>query len=492
MFDTWFPAHWSTLKKLIWLRMTALGNVIKTVTGTIVTFVTSKAAPIVSLTASLSPIQDLHGYDNPWPSGGGTNKLNQDGTDTNNGYVHGAYINTSGVVATAQGTWDVLEYIPLKPSTTYTLSGAMGNNANGYALYDAEKNLVGYGTVLTSTITFTTTADTAFGRFNRDYANSFYMQLEEGGTATTFVPYSNVCPISGHTGVTVYRTGRNLLNPASPNYPETLIATDGSASTNPNFNTWEYKKAETYTVSINVTETTNPGRVVVFNADGTVKSATGFTATVGRQSLTFTLASGEKALVSIRVSATELQAELSSSASAYEPYTGTTYPITFPDAAGTVYGGTLKVNEDGSGTLTLDEVLFTIDGSGIEAKGGGTSSAINFARTPVLPSATYNRNINADCCDQYPVVDAAITDTSKIGVRFNPNGYIYIFNNAFTDLATAQAALNASPIHLVLTLTTPIVYTLTAEQVGAVITTLKGTNTIWVDDSDEISVTYYE
>lgn len=75
MFETWFPRHWTTLKKLIWLRTTALGNAIKTVTGAIVTFVTSKAAPLINLTATLSPSQDLHGYDSPWPAGGGANKF---------------------------------------------------------------------------------------------------------------------------------------------------------------------------------------------------------------------------------------------------------------------------------------------------------------------------------------------------------------------------------------------------------------------------------
>ena len=31
---------------------------------------------IKSLTAEVNPVQDLHGYDNPWPAGGGKNKLN--------------------------------------------------------------------------------------------------------------------------------------------------------------------------------------------------------------------------------------------------------------------------------------------------------------------------------------------------------------------------------------------------------------------------------
>ena len=39
----------------------------------------------------------------------------------------------------------------------------------------------------------------------------------------------------------------------------------------------------------------------------------------------------------------------------FAPYQGTTYPITFPTSAGTVYGGTLIVNADGTGKLVVDK-----------------------------------------------------------------------------------------------------------------------------------------
>ena len=47
----------------------------------------------------------------------------------------------------------------------------------------------------------------------------------------------------------------------------------------------------------------------------------------------------------------KIQAELGSTATAYEPYQGTTYDITFPTEAGTVYGGTVDVV---TGVLTVD------------------------------------------------------------------------------------------------------------------------------------------
>ena len=48
---------------------------------------------------------------------------------------------------------------------------------------------------------------------------------------------------------------------------------------------------------------------------------------------------------------TDIQIELGSTATAYEPYQGSTYDITFPTEAGTVYGGSLNVT---TGVLTVD------------------------------------------------------------------------------------------------------------------------------------------
>jgi hypothetical protein len=48
---------------------------------------------------------------------------------------------------------------------------------------------------------------------------------------------------------------------------------------------------------------------------------------------------------------------------AYEPYQGETYTIEMPDAAGTVYGGTLTVNDDGTGSLVVDKGITILNGA---------------------------------------------------------------------------------------------------------------------------------
>ena len=48
------------------------------VTDDIVSVTDAAAYPAEGLEFGIEPVQDLHGYDNPWPAGGGKNKFNTD------------------------------------------------------------------------------------------------------------------------------------------------------------------------------------------------------------------------------------------------------------------------------------------------------------------------------------------------------------------------------------------------------------------------------
>ena len=49
-----------------------------TVTGNPASFEASGNGKFLSLSVPFSPIQDLHGYDHPWPAGGGVNKWDEE------------------------------------------------------------------------------------------------------------------------------------------------------------------------------------------------------------------------------------------------------------------------------------------------------------------------------------------------------------------------------------------------------------------------------
>ena len=215
MFDFLFPKEWSTLKKLIWLKASVLiGAVYSTFTGSIARFLSPSSKPVKSIVCNIEPVQDLHGYDNPWPAGGGKNILNPN--KRTEGVQNIYYYQADGIVLNAG---------------TYTLS-ISGENAAG--LYIRKKEdlstiAVKYNDVA---LTFTLAEDTNV------YIDIYYSaapsdisaikcQLELGSTATAWTPYSNICPITGHTGLNVY--GESEYDPTAD--PKVAVTWQSEAGT---------------------------------------------------------------------------------------------------------------------------------------------------------------------------------------------------------------------------------------------------------------------
>ena len=152
---------------------------------------TGADAPIDSLKASIVGTQDLHGYDHPWPAGGGKNKWEFNSSLSGNGNI------LSGKVFTNQ--------IPLG---TFTLS-SKGTFASGGAMAfrfvytdDTTKDItLGYnvqsGTYYVSAVFEKAVKGLSYVYSNNANNNINSIQLEQGETATSYVPYSNICPISG-------------------------------------------------------------------------------------------------------------------------------------------------------------------------------------------------------------------------------------------------------------------------------------------------------
>lgn len=81
-------------------------------TGSIVQFEKTQEnkAEISELNIDINPVQDLHGYDNPWPAGGGKNQYNPAEAE------QGVWLDTTtGETVDANGYW-VTGYIPILPT----------------------------------------------------------------------------------------------------------------------------------------------------------------------------------------------------------------------------------------------------------------------------------------------------------------------------------------------------------------------------------------
>ena len=201
---------------------------------------------------------------------------------------------------------------------------------------------------------------------------------------------------------------------------------------------------------------------------------------------------------------TYFQLEEGSSSTAYAPYSNicpisgwtganvyhsgadtsdaTTYSITFPSAAGTVYGGTLDVT---TGKLTVDRAMVDL----------GTKkwyTAIAAGHTRFRTSITDIERISSPnvlaplLCSNYPTKTANQTYQGTTGVSSQPNvADVYIYDPQTESMTTAEFKSAMSGVQLCYKLATPQTYQLTPTEVA----TLLGDNTIWADTGD-VTVTY--
>lgn len=171
-----------------------------------------KIVALNDLSVTMHPIQDLHGYSSPWPAGGGVNVLD-DNIKWTAGTYHGLQLSTqNGYEYTLTGTateggtisTNIIareDAVILPPGTyigndgVYELRGAAGNfikNQRGGTPFTRNESFY-VGLVYLEIVS------------GRTYNITKFIGLAKGSTAlTAYSPYSNICPISGRTGVSVY------------------------------------------------------------------------------------------------------------------------------------------------------------------------------------------------------------------------------------------------------------------------------------------------
>ena len=179
-----------------------------TVTGNHVNFSAPNGGKLDSVSVQIIPTQDLHGYANPWPAGGGKNLFDCDTTVQ-------AYINASGYETVSPHN-AACDYILLKPNTDYCVSCNQTMRNIGTCIFNDTKTSVlsrdDHNNV--QSVVISSSANTRYLRAWINVDNSTTMtvaeckkyepQVEAGNMRTSFAPYANICPISGLTGLSVY------------------------------------------------------------------------------------------------------------------------------------------------------------------------------------------------------------------------------------------------------------------------------------------------
>lgn len=181
---------------------------------------------------------------------------------------------------------------------------------------------------------------------------------------------------------------------------------------------------------------------------------------------------------------TNVQLELGSTATAYEPYNGQTFTVAFGQ---TVYGGVY----DKSGRLTITHAIVDLGTlAWSNATAGGT--AVNaWARSATIASQikkTTDNNSTVGCiCSVFTEKSAnAVYVGNNNCVGINTSGDITIYATDFTDYTAEQSASALSGQMLVYPLATPIVIDVQAVSVSAVV----GTNNIVSDCIGDVNVQY--
>ncbi|MBQ1571071.1 MAG: hypothetical protein IIZ78_08115 [Clostridiales bacterium] len=193
-----------------------------TIEGNPVTFESPFEQDAKSVVVSVKPIQDLHGYDHPWPAGGGKNKLplvladikanNTDGTWNGNTYTwNGATfaVNTddAGNVLSINGTGNgnagvtLNLFFNLKAGTYIMNSGFVEAQGSNDTLLLVNNVVIARGNSGSPGQTFTLEEDSACHWVFRIATSTTLTCKPMIRLATesdaTFAPYSNICPISG-------------------------------------------------------------------------------------------------------------------------------------------------------------------------------------------------------------------------------------------------------------------------------------------------------
>lgn len=309
---------------------------------------------------------------------------------------------------------------------------------------------------------------------------------------------SNIRPISGRTGMTVTRAGKNLIQ--NIKYQSNANTVYLGANT---ANYELYLPAGTYTFSVEYLNNTHSVAYYRFVSDSANRTlwTPSSTSTTG----TITVDKDENFNIWLYQSGGfsasnigKFQIEAGSTTTPYTPYVApTTYPITWQTQAGTVYGGTLNVT---TGVLTVNGVLHTLTGdedfslatssrrftkafATLEWERANTVLSTQNQSNSICSHATYLTGATGTAT---PADYRISTDSSNAqAINFYDTQSEYANAAAFNAYLAAQYA-NGTPVQLYYDLATP----LDPIQLSPTeIKTLLGNNSIYTD-AGSVSVEY--
>ncbi len=321
----------------------------------------------------------------------------------------------------------------------------------------------------------------------------------------------NIRPISGFTGATVVRVGKNLFP------PYTSAITISGVTLTPNgdgsFSMQGTASSSPFTANRTLPFPIAPGMAYSFrlgndrvNSEvgvrltrstdgsstsyGTLHRAEAVDQTVDGAELTSIIANRVQAVVASNHGAVETitlkpQLELGAMATEWAPHSAETVTVSWEDEAGTVYDGMLELP---SGVLTVTKKLVTVDENYLVSR--ITSVTQYNTDTGFWLAMGNDSNTVADkmqnrCNQASPSAAAGVSigTTNTFGAATSYPHSIWVRLSAAlvgTTAASIHEYISAHPLQFLVSLETPVQYQLTPTELR----TLLGTNNIWADCGD--------
>lgn len=363
-------------------------------------------------------------------------------------------------------------------------------------------------------------------------------QIESGSSATSHVPYSNVCPITGRTDATIWDDSKyggmivwnqqinkktinytsENLDVASQNDGKWTATIRGSISASVNITTMRggafpvghkvlylsgndtvqvrYKTPNNIVtpkiVNIPSTWTNTSYNVVLDYPEGTTGTfdlypvafdlTQMFGSTIANYIYSLEQANAGEGVAWFRKLFPDIFYDFDSGTTACvsaingDPYSSC--HIDFPSEAGTVYGGTLDVM---NGILTVDRVVLSFLATG--KQGNFFYTTLSAQSSPDI--AGLNSGL---ICDRFSVVSNIVDSRTNEGITAYANGIIRWVDPLYIGNTWQEynAAMGSDRITIVYRLAEPQTYQLTPTQIEA----LSGANNIWADCGNIVSVVY--
>lgn len=448
--------------------------------------------PLKSLVATIEPVQDLHGYDYPWPGGGGVNKFDES-----------VFANCRGSLQ-ANGVWHFNTLIDILNTVFWTAPESIGqitvtmwrkqisvgsqgirlviNYTDGTSVKVGNQNATGGTDVYSVTTDASKTVRNIVGDYGTNQnSTDVNVVVSIGSTApSAYSPYSNICQITGWTGANVTRTGVNVWDEeyrSDGYYDAGGIWHGGNVLSSKNY--IPVTPGESYYIFVGAAASLaitfwdeNKGflerrssqqNIVVVIPDNCHYIMFNMNTVYG------TTYNND---ISINSPATD---------TAYHPYTGKQISVTFPSEAGTVYGGTLTLKPDRTGTLVVDRAMVDLGTlTWTKTNPGQFYNETNFGTT----------NSTNILCSAFRYGQAySASEDNVIELRIGTYHRTWVRSTLYRNMIGSEFKTAMSGVQLVYPLASPQLYQFTAEQISEILTTLYGTNNIWTD-TGSVSITY--